>query len=66
MNMTYDYTIHSEKRAGHWVSWITAAGNPDAGAAGSVLLVGQTQEEAEMNSHRWAERVEADSRLLRG
>ena len=63
MNNPINFTIHCEQRAGHWTSWVTA-GN-DTTAAGAVVLVGQTQEEAETNAQQWAERLSADPRLLR-
>ena len=63
MNNPINFTIHCEQRAGHWTSWVTA-GN-DTTAAGAVVLVGQTQEEAETNAQQWADRLSADPRLLR-
>jgi len=64
MNSTLTFTIHSEQRAGHWTSWVTTEDAKEA--AGSVVLVGQTQEEAEANARQWADRLVADPRLLRG
>tara|TARA_Y100001001_G_C7917671_1_gene277522 strand:+ start:158 stop:370 length:213 start_codon:yes stop_codon:yes gene_type:complete len=61
--MRIDYEIHSEMRAGHWVAWATS--NADSKPAGAVLLVGQTQEEAEANAEQWVERITQDSKLLR-
>ncbi|SVD78680.1 uncharacterized protein METZ01_LOCUS431534 [marine metagenome] len=58
-----DYVIHSEARAGHWVAWVTSAA--DSKPAGSVILPGQTQEEAESNAQHWIERLTQDSSLLR-
>lgn len=63
MMTTPTFTVHCEQRAGHWTSWVTS-GN-EAKAAGAVVLVGQTQEEAEANARQWAERLTADPRLLR-
>lgn len=63
MNNSINFTIHCEQRAGHWTSWVTT-GN-DTAAAGAVVLVGQTQEEAEANAQQWADRLSADPRLLR-
>ncbi len=63
MAATSSFTVHSEKRSGHWVSWVTTGG--EAEPAGAVLLVGQTQEEAEKNARLWADRLAADPRLLR-
>jgi hypothetical protein len=63
MNNSLNFTVHCEQRAGHWTSWITT--KHETKAAGSVVLVGQTHEEAEANAYRWADRLAADSRLLR-
>ena len=47
------YEIRSELRGGHWVAWVvrTPDGKPDK----SVLLVGQTKQEAESRARAWAE-----------
>jgi hypothetical protein len=48
------YQIHSEARGSHWVAWITRDGTkPDR----SVVVVGQTQEEAEAHARSWAEQA---------
>ncbi len=57
------YNVHAEPRGGHWVAWVTAP--QDDRPAGSVILVGQTQEEAEANARQWAERLAGDPQLLR-
>ena len=57
------YQLHSQPSGGHWVAWLTS-GN-DTKAAGAVVLVGQTQEEAEANAQQWANRLGDDPRLLR-
>ena len=57
------YQIHSQPSGGHWVAWLTAEG--DEKPAGEVTLVGKTQEEAEANAQRWADRLDEDPRLLR-
>jgi predicted RNase H-like HicB family nuclease len=45
-------TVHSEARGGHWVAWIPDAnGNPER----SIVLVGETREEAEARARQWAE-----------
>ena len=48
------FEIRSEAHGPHWVAWIakTSDGPPDQ----SVVLVGQTQAEAEANARQWAER----------
>lgn len=57
------YQIHSQPSGGHWVAWLTAGS--ETTPTGSVTLVGKTQEEAEANAQRWAERLDEDPRLLR-
>ena len=58
-----NYAIHSEARAGHWVAWVIS--NEEPKPIGSVILPGQTQEEAESNAKIWLERLSKDSSLLR-
>jgi hypothetical protein len=44
--------IRSEARGPHWVAWIPDAnGKPE----GSIVLVGETREEAEAKARRWRE-----------
>jgi len=47
------YQVFSEARGPHWIAWISrdASGQPDR----SIVLVGQTQEEAEARARAWAE-----------
>jgi hypothetical protein len=47
------YQIHSEARGPHWIAWVSrdGSGKPN----GSVVLVGETREEAEDRARRWAE-----------
>lgn len=47
------FEIRSEAHGPHWVAWLarTADGAPEH----SVLLVGQTREEAEARARQWAE-----------
>ena len=46
------HDIQSEARGPHWVAWIRdATGKPE----NSVVLVGETREEAEANARKWAE-----------
>lgn len=63
MTSATSYELHAEPRSGHWIAWVTAP--QETGPAGAVILVGQTREEAESNASRWAERLDADSSLLR-
>lgn len=45
--------IRSEQRGPHWVAWACdESGKP----RGSVVLVGQTREEAENRAREWVER----------
>jgi hypothetical protein len=48
------FEIRSESHGPHWVAWL--ARTPDGGPEESVLLVGQTQAEAEARARMWAER----------
>lgn len=47
------FDVKSEQRGGHWVAWVvrTPEGKPDK----SVLVVGQTKDEAEDRARAWAE-----------
>ncbi len=45
-------TIRSEARGGHWVAWVEGTdGKPER----SVVLVGETRQEAEERAREWAE-----------
>ena len=48
--------IRSEAHGPHWVAWLVRAG--DEKPQRSVVLVGQTREEAEDRARRWATTVE--------
>jgi hypothetical protein len=48
------FEIRSEAHGPHWVAWL--ARTTDAAPEQSVLLVGQTQAEAETRARLWAER----------
>ena len=48
------FEIRSEAHGPHWVAWL--AHTPDSGPDQAVLLVGQTQAEAEARARQWAER----------
>jgi hypothetical protein len=47
------FEIHSEAHGPHWIAWLTRPGatTPER----SIVLVGETQEEAEARARRWAE-----------
>ena len=56
------YQVHSEPRGPHWIAWIVRAASekpdklerPDRPDRG-IVLVGETQEEAESRARRFAE-----------
>jgi hypothetical protein len=47
------YEVHSEARGPHWTAWITRGSSvkPERG----VVVVGETQEEAESHARQWYE-----------
>ena len=49
------FEIRSEAHGPHWVAWLarTSDGLPEQ----AVLLVGQTQKEAEARARQWGERL---------
>jgi len=49
------FEIRSEARGPHWVAWLarTSDGAPEQ----AVLLVGQTQNEAEARARQWGEKL---------
>jgi hypothetical protein len=49
------FEIRSEAHGPHWVAWLAKA--PDAPPAHAVLLVGETQAEAEARARQWAEHL---------
>jgi hypothetical protein len=49
------YEIQSEARGPHWVAWITRAGQPKADR--SIVIVGETQDEAETAARQFAEQT---------
>ena len=60
MALSEKFEIQSEAHGPHWVAWVTQGG--DGKPVGSVVLVGQTREEAEGRARRWAEnRVSTDT-----
>jgi hypothetical protein len=47
--------IHSEQRGPHWIAWVSDGhGKPRE----SVVLVGQTREEAEARARHWSQQEE--------
>jgi hypothetical protein len=49
-----DNRIRSEARGPHWVAWVPDA---DGKPQGAVVIVGETQEEAEARAKAWSERA---------
>ena len=45
--------IRSEASGSHWIAWVSRDGDPKPHH--SVVLIGQTQDEALANARRWAE-----------
>jgi hypothetical protein len=45
--------IRSEARGPHWIAWIA---DENGKPKGSIVLVGQTREEAEARAREWSER----------
>jgi hypothetical protein len=43
--------VRAEQRGPHWIAWVA---DENGKPAGSVVLVGQTQEEAETRAREWA------------
>ena len=58
-----DFDIKTESRSAHWIAWVTR-GTSDK-ALGSVILVGQTRDEAESHARIWLEKLAADPVLIR-
>ena len=48
------FEIRSEAHGPHWVAWLA---KPDGAPEQAVLLVGQTQREAEARARQWGERL---------
>jgi hypothetical protein len=47
--------ILSEARGPHWIAWVSSSGDrkPDR----SIVIIGETQEEAESRARAWAEQT---------
>jgi len=45
------FSVHSEAHGPHWVAWLTR--DPETSPVRSVLLVGETREEAESRARAW-------------
>ncbi len=51
------YEIHSEARGPHWIAWLSLGGGQKPER--SIVIVGETQEEAETRAHQFAEQQKA-------
>ena len=47
------FDVRSAAKGAHWIAWVVRSGHDTP--EGSVVLVGQTQEEAETRARQWAE-----------
>jgi hypothetical protein len=47
------FTIHSEAHGPHWIAWLTRAS--ETKPVKSVVVVGETREEAEQRARRWGD-----------
>ncbi len=61
MATTGPYEIRSEARGPHWIAWLTKGGSdrPDR----AIVVVGETQEEAETRARQFAERTAVNTPL---
>ena len=58
------YEIHSEARGSHWIAWVSRDGDPQPHR--SVVLVGQTQDEAVTRARQWAENGQQIGLMAKG
>jgi len=58
-----DFEIRTESRGAHWIAWLTRG--TDDKPLDSVILVGQTRDEAESQARTWADKIAADPVLIR-
>jgi hypothetical protein len=47
------YQIQSLARGPHWIAWVVRDGS--SGPDRSVVVIGETKEEAESNARKWAD-----------
>lgn len=59
-----DFDIKTESRGAHWIAWVTRGGSDEP--VDSIILVGQTQEEAASQARTWADKLTDDPVLIRG
>ena len=58
-----DFEIKTESRGAHWIAWLTLGASDKP--LDSVILVGQTRDEAESQARTWADKLAADALLIR-
>jgi len=58
-----DFDIKTESRGAHWIAWVSRAGSNEP--LDSIILVGQTQEEAASQARTWADKLASDPVLIR-
>ena len=58
-----DFKIKTESRGAHWIAWATRGSSDEP--VNSVILVGQTHDEAESHARAWVDRINADPLLIR-
>ena len=63
MTIKPQFKIMTESQGAHWISWVTNA-NSDK-PLDSIILVGQTQDEAASQARKWAEKLTSDPVLVR-
>ena len=49
------FELHSAVRGPHWIAWLSRPGSEEP--HGSVVLVGETQEEAEARAREWTRSI---------
>ncbi len=53
MTTTGPFDIHSAARGPHWIAWVSRPGSE--GPERSIVLIGETQDEAVARARAWAE-----------
>lgn len=58
-----DFEIKTQSRGAHWIAWVTRGGSDKP--LDSIILVGQTREEAASQARTWADKLAGDPVLIR-
>ncbi len=58
-----NFDIKTESRGAHWIAWVTRGVSDKP--LDSVILVGQTRDEAAAQARTWADKLTADPVLIR-